>query len=121
VVQVSVDAGFTSWSKGRLHSNFVLMEEPIGDPMPQNVNEIVSGEGILTIGQRYPFKMSLEVFAEKTGVYQAISNFGGDGQGLTVNIQTEPVPEPLTMLASATALGFGAFFKREHSKKPQKS
>jgi len=35
--------------------------------------------------------------------------------------KAQPVPEPLTMLASATALGFGAFFKRQHSKKPQKS
>jgi hypothetical protein len=35
---------------------------------------------------------------------------------------TVPVPEPLTMLASATALGFGALFKRQHSNKnPKKS
>ena len=35
--------------------------------------------------------------------------------------QAQPVPEPLTMLASATAVGFGAFFKRQHSKNPKKS
>lgn len=34
--------------------------------------------------------------------------------------QAQSVPEPLTMLASATALGFGAFFKRQHSKNQKK-
>jgi hypothetical protein len=29
----------------------------------------------------------------------------------------EPVPEPLTMFAAATALGYGALFKRKYSKK----
>lgn len=66
--------------------------------------------------------MRLEVFAATLiGNSQPFSNFSDDGQGFTVNIQAEPVPEPLTMLASATALGFAAFFKRQHSKKPQKS
>jgi len=36
-------------------------------------------------------------------------------------VPAESVPEPLTILGSATAVGFGAFFKREHSKKPKKS
>ena len=30
---------------------------------------------------------------------------------------TQPVPEPLTILGSLTALGFGTLFKREISKK----
>lgn len=34
---------------------------------------------------------------------------------------TEAVPEPLTIIGSATALGFGALLKREHSKKQKKS
>jgi hypothetical protein len=41
--------------------------------------------------------------------------------GYDINVQTEGVPEPLTILASATALGFGAFFKREVSRKPKKN
>jgi len=36
-------------------------------------------------------------------------------------IPTESTPEPLTMLASATAVGFGAFFKRQNSKNQKKS
>ena len=31
-----------------------------------------------------------------------------------------PVPEPLTILGSATALGFGALLKRQHSQKQKK-
>lgn len=34
---------------------------------------------------------------------------------------TTPVPEPLTILGSATALGIGGLLKREHSKKNKKS
>lgn len=33
----------------------------------------------------------------------------------------KPVPEPLTILGSATALGLGSLLKREHSKKQNKS
>jgi hypothetical protein len=119
LVQANVDAGFTSWSKGFGTLDLGLTDELRVDLTRLDVNEPVSGEGTLTIGQRYPFKMSLEVYAEKNGVYQAFSNFGGEGRGFTVNVQA--VPEPLTMLASATALGFGAFFKRQHSKKQKKS
>lgn len=35
----------------------------------------------------------------------------------TAAATAEPVPEPLTILGSTTALGFGALFKRKHSKK----
>jgi hypothetical protein len=65
--------------------------------------------------------MSLEVTGVTTGYAQAFSNFSGNGQGFTVDIRTEPTPEPLTMLASATALGFGALLKRQNSKKLKKS
>jgi len=37
------------------------------------------------------------------------------------NLNTTKVPEPLTILGSATALGFGALLKREHSKKQKES
>lgn len=42
---------------------------------------------------------------------------------LTVQFQNEPeaVPEPLTILGSATAIGFGVLLKREHSKKQRNS
>lgn len=45
-----------------------------------------------------------------------------DGWSWGYDVQTEQaVPEPLTILASATALGFGAFFKKQVSKKPKKN
>jgi len=117
-VVASVNAGFASWNSGK--------PTLVGKGLDYSlINLPINEEGILTIGEQYQFNMSLEVFAEKTGISQTSSifsdDFSDDGQGFTVNIRTEPTPEPLTMLASATALGFGAFFKRQHSKKPKKS
>jgi hypothetical protein len=112
----SVDAGFASWNNGL--SRFVGNDQ---DPLPKIVNELFNEEGLLTIGQQYQFNMSLEVTGVTTGYAQAFSNFSGNGQGFTVDIRTEPTPEPLTMLASATALGFGALLKRQNSKKLKKS
>ena len=116
LVVASVDAGFASWNSG--------LGTLIGNdqaPLPTIVNQPFNQQGVLTIGEQYQFNMSLELTALTTGYAQALSNFSGDGQGFTVNVQTESTPEPLTMLASATALGFGAFFKLQHSKKSQKS
>jgi len=82
-------------------------------------------------GSSISFTGKLDTFAQKgfnlgLGGYSAVrarldvtGAFTGETSG-TVQY-TVPTPEPLTMLASATALGFGAFLKREHSKKPKKS
>jgi hypothetical protein len=116
LVGASVNAGFASWNS--------VVSPILGNDLGSVatiVNQPINEEGILTIGEQYQFNMSLEVTALGGGYAQALSNFSGDGQGFTVNVQTESTPEPLTMLASATALGFGAFFKRQHSKNPQKS
>jgi hypothetical protein len=43
------------------------------------------------------------------------------GVPTTFNIRYQTVPEPLTILGSATALGFGAFFKKKVSRKPKKN
>jgi hypothetical protein len=119
----SVDvAGFESWRGGEGQVGFGFDPSYQGGTPVVNVNQAFNREGILTIGEQYAFNMSLEVTASKTaGVYQTFSNFIDDGRGLTVNIRAEPVPEPLTILGSATGLGFAAFFKRKHSKKPKKS
>ena len=50
--------------------------------------------------------------------------FGGNDFALddiSMEANSEPVPEPLTILGSVTALGIGGFLKREHSKKQKKS
>jgi len=112
----SVNAGFASWNSG--------LRTLIGsDPgsLTTIVNQPFNQEGILTIGEQYQFNMSLEVTGVTTGYAQAFSNFSGNGQGFTVDVRTEPTPEPLTMLASATALGFGALLKRQNSKNQKKS
>jgi hypothetical protein len=116
LVGASVNAGFASWNSG---VSPILGNDP--GSLATIVNQPINEEGILTIGEQYQFNMSLEVTALAGGYAQAFSNFSGDGQGFTVDIRTEPTPEPLTMLASATALGFGALFKRQHSKNQKKS
>jgi hypothetical protein len=118
-VDAEVDAGFASYRPSPPFQN--NQSALILGISREEVNDDFSVPGTLTIGERYPFYMKLSVSASKSGAYQTISNFGGEGKGLTANVLVKPVPEPLTMLASATALGFGAFFKRQHSKKPQKS
>jgi len=90
-------------------------------PGRQPISEPIFRKGYLTIGNTYHLRMSLNVTAAKTGIYQGTSNFGGENGGLRVGIRTEPVPEPVTILGSATGLGFAAFFKRKHSKKQKKS
>jgi len=113
--EVRVDAGFASYAEDFVQSKSKLV---LGDTR-EDVNQYFSVPGTLTIGQRYPFEMQLLVRVNKTGSYETVSNFGGPGRGFTVNVQA--TPEPLTMLASATAVGFGAFFKRQHSKNQKKS
>ncbi|MEQ9672243.1 PEP-CTERM sorting domain-containing protein [Coleofasciculus sp. G2-EDA-02] len=57
-----------------------------------------------------------------------VRSFGEDADGnlylasrsSILRLRATPVPEPLTILGSATALGFGALLKREHSKKQKK-
>jgi hypothetical protein len=82
-------------------------------------------------GSSISFAGNLESFATKGlngGGFSAIrarldvtGAFTGTGATSGTVDYTVPVPEPLTMLASATALGFGAFFKRQNSKNPKKS
>ena len=52
-----------------------------------------------------------------TGLYVDITSAVANSK----SVPGKSVPEPLTILGSATALGFGALLKREHSKKQKKS
>jgi hypothetical protein len=80
-------------------------------------------------GSSISFAGNLDAFAQKgssSGGFSLVNArldvngaFTGETSG-TVEYSV-PVPEPLTMLASATAVGFGAFFKRQHSKNQKKS
>jgi hypothetical protein len=85
-------------------------------------------------GSRLPFGGNLDAFAY-TGL--SLTPFGSSLASAHLDLSatflepttgwveykvpTESVPEPLTMLDSATAVGFGAFFKRQHSKNQKKS
>jgi hypothetical protein len=115
VVDARVDAGFASYRIPFEEGQSTLV---LGNTR-EDVNQYFSVPGTLTIGQRYPFDMQLLVRVTKSGSYETVSNFGGEGRGFTVNV--EAVPEPVTIFGSATALGFAAFFKRKNSKKHSKN
>ena len=117
-VDAEVDAGFAFYRSGIPPNSGT--SSGYADASTIMVNDPFSVEGILTIGDTYAFNMKLAVSASKTNSIRAISHFRGNGRGLTANVRAEAVPEPITILGSATALGFGAFFKREHSKKRQR-
>jgi hypothetical protein len=116
--------GFESWRsttpigtdeipRGGNPNNYIVFP-----PRREPITEDFSIEGDLTIGETYAFEMILQVSAAKDRRHQVTSNFGGDG-GLTANIRPQPVPEPLTIFGAATALGYGAIFKRKYSKKTE--
>ncbi|MEM6398769.1 MAG: PEP-CTERM sorting domain-containing protein [Cyanobacteria bacterium P01_D01_bin.116] len=113
-VEASADAGFASFSDSDSFGNSVL----ILDAAKKSVKIPFRKVGIVTIGETYPFNMNLAVSAEKNGAYQALSNFGTT---FTANVSVEPVPEPLTIFGTATALGIGTVFKKKYSKKKAKS
>jgi hypothetical protein len=84
---------------------------PLGLSVSQTGIEdlLVSGENTLYVYQR------------DGGAVVSGSIFSAHINVDTSGVPPEPVPEPLTILGSATALGFGAFLKREHSRKQKKS
>jgi hypothetical protein len=52
----------------------------------------------------------------------SIAYIGGKFEAIGLNFRTramkaQPVPEPLTIFSAAVCLGFGAFFKKEYSRK----
>ncbi|MEQ8970738.1 MAG: PEP-CTERM sorting domain-containing protein [Coleofasciculus sp. C1-SOL-03] len=59
------------------------------------------------------------------GAYPELGSSSNDFTPIKVDynatLEIEGVPEPLTILGSATALGFGALFKRQQSRKQKKS
>jgi hypothetical protein len=84
--------------------------------------------GGVQLGQKGHFTISFELASPSDrftlsnfGIrYQSIaSRFYGlqDGSGTGIG---EPVPEPLTILGTGMALGFGGLFQREFSKKQKK-
>jgi len=113
-VVATVDAGFQTFSEADSNSGSVLAL----DISRKDVNSAFRKAGILTIGQQYPFNMSLIVSASKVGVYQAVSNFNNT---FTADVEVEAVPEPITIMGSGLALGFGALFKTKYSRKKKSS
>jgi hypothetical protein len=102
-------------------SYFVTLERVLAKttygfwPIPDDTEVLVSGftlnsgTGRLTNEQMYAGGFSIAYIG---GKYEAIGlNFR------TRAMKAAPVPEPLTIFSAAVCLGFGAFFKKEYSKK----
>ncbi|BAY06965.1 PEP-CTERM sorting domain-containing protein [Calothrix sp. NIES-2098] len=73
-----------------------------------------------------PFGLSGKfLFGDETVATGSLSGnrsfLGSDSSGLTtISLTTQAVPEPLTILGSATALGFGTTLKKKYGKKQNK-
>jgi hypothetical protein len=96
-------------------------------PQPKITNRTVGdGSSISFAGKVETFATDRLSLAGISGVKASLDVTGEFTEATSGTVEysipvPESVPEPLTMLASATAVGFGAFFKRQHSKKSQKS
>jgi hypothetical protein len=113
-VIANVNAGFQSFSYSDSNSGSVFFVD--ADTKPVNIP--FNKAGLLTIGEQYPFNMDLTVSASKYGIYQAFSKFDNT---FTADVEVEAVPEPITIMGSGLALGFGALFKTKYSRKQKKA
>lgn len=90
--------------------------------------EVPAGEGSDTFSG-LPYNFSFNNVANDIGYIRisGISRIDGGGfafdnfNATQSTVDPEPVPEPLTILGSVTALGFGGLLKRQHSRKQKKS
>lgn len=85
----------------------ITSSHPIFDGITGNVLGSGNGQSIIDLGTNP--NAEIVQFTGNQGVYAVVAD------------EPEPVPEPLTILGSATALGVGALLKRESSKKKNKS
>ena len=80
-------------------------------------------DGFVSLGDtgKVGFNLTSPV-SPNNSLFLYIGEVGDNGEvaagQIIVSDQPMNVPEPLTILGSATALGFGAFLKREHARKP---
>ncbi|MEQ9550086.1 MAG: PEP-CTERM sorting domain-containing protein [Coleofasciculus sp. G3-WIS-01] len=85
---------------------------------------IPGGEGPNTLSG-LPYDFSFSNLSSDIGSIRisGVERIGGGGfafdnfNATQSTVNPEPVPEPLTILGSATALGFGGLLKRQHSQK----
>ena len=113
-VIANVNAGFESFNYSDSNPGDVFFVDIDKKPVKVPFNK----QGFLTIGEQYPFSMDLTVSASKSGIYQSISNFDDT---FTAYVEVDKVPEPITIMGSGLALGFGALFKTKYSRKQKKA
>jgi hypothetical protein len=86
-----------------------------GQTTPLTVPNIINGPGGGVLFYGVISENENELFDEVVfgNTASGVDFFGFDDMTVGDLAQVEVVPEPLTILGSATALGFGAFFKRK--------
>ncbi len=82
---------------------------------PTPFNEEEEKRAFLPFDKEFDLSLELRTTAEKTDIALVTSDFSS-----SLNASITPIPEPLTILGSGLALGFGAYFKKEHSRKQKK-
>lgn len=92
-----------------------IVDGQLGSPSVPNKNVTINVRG--NVGNNSCNVTVLDPVTTDSCTFTPDGNFESTIQP----VPEEPVPEPLTILASATALGFGALFKREHSKQQKKA
>ncbi len=88
----------------------------------------ITKDGLQGAGIQHQFSQEFSLSAgtytirgEGTVVVGQKSFYASEEATFTVEPAPVPVPEPLTILGSGVALGFGALFKKEHSRKQKKN
>jgi hypothetical protein len=94
-------------SLGTSNSFFSLSFSDSNDVIEQRIVNAFSGNAgnYEVLNDQFLFSLTLEPTQENL-----VYTFGDKSEAFAPNVE---VPEPLTILGSATALGFGAFFKRK--------
>jgi hypothetical protein len=101
--------------------NFQLKFFNSSNDLTESSNTLVGPLGQFE-GEEYVFdEVVRNVSRVDLVVLSSYPGFGSDIEIREVAFTGTPVPEPLTILGSATALGIGGLLKREHSKKKNKS
>lgn len=78
-------------------------------------------EPLFDANNAFGYLSSDTVEEEDYQTYLTVNFFNGSSTTYTLGTTSSiPIPEPLTLLGSLTAIGFGSFFKREISKKQKK-
>ncbi|MGB3509526.1 MAG: PEP-CTERM sorting domain-containing protein [Microcoleaceae cyanobacterium] len=127
-IDSSIDGEKANYSYGQTTSFIDFGMQDLGDGLKQLTFDLNAGK--LTKGTGYNGAMSYAFDTKLTGKF----NYGGssfatgflsasrvfESTSFQITLEAKEVPEPLTILGTTVALGFGAMFKKRAGKNPKK-